>query len=160
MPGIGQPKGLAASRTEATAPSGGRVELLDLYPFDTGNGDNGQLCDPFSTLESDDVGSVIDQQDAYLAPVSGIDQPWSVDDADAVTSSMTRARQDQTSEAGRDRDCQPGGHGRPLPRLQGKIDTGVKIDRGIADMSVAGNWQFPIQTYEVNLHGVQGHRAG
>jgi hypothetical protein len=27
-------------------------------------------------------------------------------------------------------------------------------------VSLAGNWQFPIETDEVNLHVVQGHRAG
>jgi hypothetical protein len=26
-------------------------------------------------------------------------------------------------------------------------------------MCLCGNWQFPIEQYEVNLHGVQGHRA-
>jgi hypothetical protein len=32
----------------------------------------------------------------------------------------------------------------------------VKIDRSIADMSGGGNGQFPIEAYELNLHGVWG----
>ena len=42
------------------------------------------------------------------------------------------------------------------PGCELEIDSGVKVDSGIADMRPRGNFQFRIETYEVNLHGVTG----
>jgi hypothetical protein len=67
---------------------------------------------------------------------------------------VTRPGKNQSGEPHRDRHSDTGGHGEALTRLKVQIHSGVKIDRGIADMSIAGNWQFPVETYEVNLHGV------
>jgi hypothetical protein len=36
----------------------------------------------------------------------------------------------------------------------------MKIDRSIADMSGSGDRKFPVETYEVNLHGVLGLSGG
>lgn len=73
---------------------------------------------------------------------------------------MTRTRQNQSGKPFRDGYGETRGHGRALTRLKGQIHSRVKIDRGIADMSIAGNWQFPVETYEVNLHGVLGASGG
>jgi hypothetical protein len=35
----------------------------------------------------------------------------------------------------------------------------VKIDRRIADMSSCGNRELPVETYEIDLHGVLRHLA-
>jgi len=103
---------------------------------------------------------MVDQKDADLATVPGVDQPRAVHDPDSMTTGMTRTWQNESGISHRDGDSDAGGHGHPFSRFEDDVDAGVKVDCCIADMSMRWNGQFPIEKYEVNLHGVQGHRAG
>jgi hypothetical protein len=146
--------GSNTGRTESTVATLGHVERLDLRPLDRWNRDDGELSDAVSPCKRHLLVTMIDQQDADLAAVAGVDQSRPVDHTDAVPAGMSRTRQNQTGKPLRDRYGDTRGHGGALTRWKGQIHSRVKIDRSIADMSSTGNRQFPVETYEVNLHGV------
>ena len=58
---------------------------------------------------------------------------------------MTRPWEYQSGVPLGDGDRQTCGNRRPLPRGNSDIDSGVKIDRRVADMCCRGDWQFPIE---------------
>lgn len=103
---------------------------------------------------------MVDEKDADLPAVSGVDESGAVDDTDTVATGMPRPGKHESGEPLGDGHGDPRGHGGAFTRNENGVDSAVKVDRGIADMSSCGNWQFPIETYEVNLHGVLGASGG
>lgn len=148
-----------ASGAESPATTFGVIENVHLVPVDRRDGDDRQLSDPIASGEGDILRAVVDQENRDFPSVAGVDQTGTVDDAHSCSTGVTGASQHQPGKSLRYRHREPGGNRDPLTRRQGDVDSGVKIDGGVADMGLYGNWQFPIEEYEVNLHGVQGHRA-
>lgn len=147
-------KPLAARRAEAPFSPSGVVETLDLAPGDVGHRHDGELSDSVSSRELNVLPAVIDQQNVDFTSIARVDETGPVHHTHPAAPGMARSRQHQARIAGRNGHSEAGGDSRPLPRCQSYVDSRVKIDGGIADMCSSGNWQFPIETYEVNLHGV------
>ena len=104
---------------------------------------------------------MIDQKNRHLASIAGVDQTRAVDHSYPSPQGVPTPGKNQTRIALRDGDCEAGSDRGPLTWLQRNIDSGLKVDRSIADMCSCGNFHFRIESYETSLHNVvTGHRAG
>jgi hypothetical protein len=74
---------------------------------------------------------------------------------------MSAAREDQAGETLGYGYGEPGGHRGSVPRIESYVISGLKVDRGVADMRSRRYFHFRIESFEISLHiGVTGHRAG
>jgi len=89
MPATGQPKGLPTSRTKTSGASFRGIQGIHLDPFDIRDRDDGKLADSLATSEDHRLGAMIDQQDAHLTTVTGVDQPRPIHHAHPVPCGMT-----------------------------------------------------------------------
>ena len=132
-----QPKGLLSSatcRTKAPTPPFGVVEGLDLVPLDGWDRHHRKLCDPFAPGEFNRLGSMIDEENADLTSITGIDETGTVDNPDTPPHRMTRSGKDQAGMPFGYGHREPCGHRCPLAGSYRDIDSGVKIYGRIADM--------------------------
>ena len=80
-----------------------------------------ELGDPHPRLDDERLARVgVQQRDAQLAAVAGVDEPGRVHDRDPVLRREARARLDEPGVARRDRDREPGADERPLARARAR----------------------------------------
>lgn len=124
----------ATRRAEAPTPPVRVIEGLYPIPCDRRHRDHGQLGDALASGELDGIRPVVDQENADLAPVAGVDEPRPIDDTYTQSHGVSRTWKHETRMTLGYRNCQPGRDRGPLPRLETHIDSGVKIDGRVADM--------------------------
>ena len=90
----------------------------------------------------------VQEHDAQLAAVAGVDEPGRVDDRDAVPRGEARARLDEAGVAVGDRDREAGADGRPLPRREHDALAGREVEARVAGVRAA------------RAHGVRRAGAG
>ena len=128
------------------------VERLDDVPHHLVDPLDHQLGDAVAAVDPVvDVGVGVDQHRLDLAPVRGVDQPGSVDDADAVLQREPRPRHDEPAVTDRDRDRDAGRHQDAVPAgTDHGVLTGVQVESGIARVCVRRERELGIELDEVD----------
>ena len=142
-----------AGGTEPTVTPRSLVKSRDLDPLHFWSRHDCKLCDPIPTIKRDSLVSMVDEQDADLTPIPGVDQPRTVDNSYAMTFGMSTPGKDQPCEIRWYRDRNPRWHCITFAGLECHRNSGVKIYSRVADMSGDGNRKVGIESGEGDLHG-------
>jgi hypothetical protein len=81
---------------------------------------------------------VVDEGHPYLAAIAGVDEPWCVDEGDAMLRGEPAAREHEPRIALRDGDRDPGPYQRPRPRRKLYFLHRAQIVAGIPGMRPNG----------------------
>ena len=101
------------------------------------------------------LGIVVHQHDLELAPVAGVDQPWSIEAGQPVADGQPTPRQHEPGEPAGDGDGHPcRDHGPAAPAGQHDVDAGDQVGAAIAFPGVAGHRQLIVEL----LQGDTQHR--
>ena len=95
---------------------------------DVGHREDDELRDPHARLDDERLAVGVEQVDAQLAAVAGVDQAGRVHDRDPVLAPRARARLDVAGVALRDRDREPGRDDRALARPELDTLAGGEVD--------------------------------
>ena len=105
-----------ARGAEAADAALGLGKLVDLDEIELRHREHHELRDPHPRLDHERLARVgVQQDDAQLAPVAGVDQARRVHDREPVPRSEPGARLDEARVALRDRDREPGARPSPAP---------------------------------------------
>lgn len=130
------PTPLLPARTESARAPRRRFELVDLAQLHSRKGSDEKLGDAIAASKRDSVGAVIDQQDLDFPAIAAVDQAGTVHDADAVTSGVTGAGQDEPGEAVRNRDRKTGWHRGAFAGSELDVGGGGQIEPRIAGVGL------------------------
>ncbi len=129
---------LVARRPESPVTSRCLVECVHLDPLHIRNGNDCQLGDAVIPGESHRLRPVVYQQNADLTPITGVDQPGTVDHTYPATFGMSASGKHESRVPVGDGNCDSGGNRSPLPWFQNQFGSAVKIHCRIADMGGSG----------------------
>ena len=143
----------APGRTEPAVASLGVGQLGYLRRLEFDERQHEKLGDAISGFDPKDLGRVgVEQQDANLTPIAGIDQTGSVDQGDAVLQSQTRPGKHQTGMTLGYLDSQARLHLPPLARSNVSRFRGMKIETGVTRGRSNRDYGFLAQSHELEIH--------
>lgn len=154
----------ATSQT-ASAPLALR-ELSDLVRLDGLHCLDDELRDSHPGLDDECLRPIgVQQDDAHLAAIAGVDESGAVEDRDPVLGGEPGPRLDEACVPRRNLDGQPGSDDRPLPRAElmalarGEIQPGVSLVRTIRHHGVLAQPSDPEARHGVAPFGVCSESA-
>jgi hypothetical protein len=144
-----------ARRAEAADAALARRQLGHLDELDLGQLEHDELGDPHPRLDGEAVARVrVQQHDAQLAPVAGVDQAGRVDDADPVPRCEAGARLHEARMAVGDRDGEAGGDGGALARAEHDALARREVEPGVALVGALRDDSVVTQTRDRELDHV------
>ena len=123
-----------SSRSRARPAPSDQIDHLD--DLDGRCGDDEQLGDPHPRLDRERVLAVgVEQDHLDLSAIAHVDHARGVDDRQPVAHREPRPGDDEPRVAVRDRNCEPGGDGGPLPGADRDGLAGAEVEAGILGMA-------------------------
>src|SRR5437588_7664410 len=127
-------------------------QLLGLDQLELRDLQDDELGDPHSGLDDESLRPVgVEQDNADLTAVAGIDQPWRVDDGDPVPGGKPGAWLDESGVSVRNRDRQTGANNGPLPGPELHALAGGQVEARVTRIGAGGDDRVFAETLDLQL---------